>query len=470
MKDATEEEFQTEASEIDTSEEKLLDAKEEVFMHVKEMIEELSPDSIYKYSDYIEPIKISFKSNSIVYPLKISQISTRVPEDFKESPKTNEVLLYVLNEKQVKAPGFSLEFNKEINKAELDNFEKNFSSDGLGSLKKILGDNGYYLTKLRRDFAKAEMDEDLYLIEGETKEEENLKVYFFTGENCPHCGKAKNFLNSIESAFSEVDFVEYEVYHNQKNRELYDNMAQKLNISSKGVPLIVVGETDYVLGFSSEDTSGVEIVDKIKNQITKKLSESYAEKSNYTEIKNKVVGFALADRLKGKIILKVEDDGKAYYINPSTKYSYFLGRPADAFSVMRDQGIGITNFDLNKIPVGLISLGGQDSDNDGLSDMLEEAIGTDKNNSDTDGDGYSDKDELEGNYNPNQTGGVKLNIDNNFSEKQKGKILLQVENNGEAWYVNPEDGKKYFLGRPVDAFSAMRNLGLGISNKDFGKL
>ena len=50
-----------------------------------------NPDSIYKYSDYIEPIKISFKTNTIVYPLKISQISTRVPEDANESLKTNEI-------------------------------------------------------------------------------------------------------------------------------------------------------------------------------------------------------------------------------------------------------------------------------------------------------------------------------------------------------------------------------------------
>ncbi|MEA1962613.1 MAG: hypothetical protein U9M94_00030, partial [Patescibacteria group bacterium] len=85
-----------------------------------------------------------------------------------------------------------------------------------------------------------------------------------------------------------------------------------------------------------------------------------------------------------------------------------------------------------------------------------------------DGDGYNDKAELENGYNPNGSG--KLNSDNNFSSSQKGKIFLQVEGNGEAWYVNPEDGKRYFLGRPADAFQVMRNLGLGISNSDFSKL
>ena len=39
--------------------------------------------------------------------------------------------------------------------------------------------------------------------------------------------------------------------------------------------------------------------------------------------------------------------------------------------------------------------------------------------------------------------------------------MLQVEENGEAWYVYPDDLKKYYLGRPADAFGVMRELGLG---------
>ncbi len=41
-----------------------------------------------------------------------------------------------------------------------------------------------------------------------------------------------------------------------------------------------------------------------------------------------------------------------------------------------------------------------DSDQDRLPDYLEEIIGTDKNNFDTDGDGYSDFDEIKNGYNP----------------------------------------------------------------------
>jgi len=48
-----------------------------------------------------------------------------------------------------------------------------------------------------------------------------------------------------------------------------------------------------------------------------------------------------------------------------------------------------------------------------------------------------------------------------------GRILLQVESRGEAWYVNPSDQKKYYLGRPDDAYNLMRQLSLGISEQEF---
>lgn len=171
-----------------------------------------------------------------------------------------------------------------------------------------------------------------------------------------------------------------------------------------------------------------------------------------------------AKKLSGRIVLQVEENGEAWYINPANLKKYFMGRPENAFVLMHELGIGISNSDIEKIEIAEANFGGVDNDRDGLSNIFENAIGTDPNNWDSDFDGYSDKEELFFGYNP--LGSGKKNYDKDFTEKHKGKIFLQVENNGEAWYVNPEDRKRYFLGRPGDAFNVMKSLGLGISNQN----
>lgn len=57
-----------------------------------------------------------------------------------------------------------------------------------------------------------------------------------------------------------------------------------------------------------------------------------------------------------------------------------------------------------------------------------------------------------------------------ISDRLKGYILLQVESAGEAWYVNPTDGKRYYMKDGSTAFNMMRDFGLGISNSNFSKL
>ncbi len=117
----------------------------------------------------------------------------------------------------------------------------------------------------------------------------------------------------------------------------------------------------------------------------------------------------LAGRLKGKILLQVESNGEAWYVNPDNSNRYYLGRPADAFNVMRELGLGISNKNFGSF------------------------------------DGYA-------------------------PQRLSGKILLKVEDSGKAYYVNPDDLKMHYLGRPADAFRVMRELGLGISDDDLDEI
>lgn len=57
------------------------------------------------------------------------------------------------------------------------------------------------------------------------------------------------------------------------------------------------------------------------------------------------------DKLAGKILLDVENSGEAYYVNPEDLEGHYLGRPADAFRIMKRLGLGITEENIEKIPV-----------------------------------------------------------------------------------------------------------------------
>jgi len=48
----------------------------------------------------------------------------------------------------------------------------------------------------------------------------------------------------------------------------------------------------------------------------------------------------------------------------------------------------------------------------------------------------------------------------------KGKILLQVESAGEAWWLNPDDKKRYFLGRPSDTWRIIQDNGIKIAGDE----
>ncbi|MFC1788244.1 hypothetical protein ACFLZY_03440 [Patescibacteria group bacterium] len=187
---------------------------------------------------------------------------------------------------------------------------------------------------------------------------------------------------------------------------------------------------------------------------------------------------SLSDQVQGKILLQVESVGEAWYVNPVNTERYYLGHPEDAFGVMRSLGLGTSNANLALIPIGYDQTSGDfigltqaeaiDQDQDSLPDIYEEMIGTNPSNPDTDGDGYLDGVELRNDYNPQGSG--QLIYNQTLINRLSGRILLQVEGAGQAWYLNPDDQHRYYLGRPHQAFSLMRMMGLGISNSNLSQV
>lgn len=210
--------------------------------------------------------------------------------------------------------------------------------------------------------------------------------------------------------------------------------------------------------------------EKLKTEMESKPS---FEEIIYSDAKDPVskskVLQAKLQRLKGRILIATEKNGEAWYLRPNDNKAIRLGHPSDAFAVMRSNGVGISNAELDTIRLAYETLrDGTDTDGDGISDRGEAAIGTDPRAADTDGDGYADGMEIMNGYSP--TGYGRAPHNEKFAKKYAGTIFLAVQRNGEAWYIHPTELRRYYLGRPTDAFSIMRKTGLGISDADFADL
>jgi len=68
-----------------------------------------------------------------------------------------------------------------------------------------------------------------------------------------------------------------------------------------------------------------------------------------------------------------------------------------------------------------------DSDQDGLPDYIEKILGTDKNNSDTDGDSYTDFDEIKNGYNPL--------TDEKYTEEEWGVVKEEIRNENYEYFI-----------------------------------
>lgn len=55
-------------------------------------------------------------------------------------------------------------------------------------------------------------------------------------------------------------------------------------------------------------------------------------------------------------------------------------------------------------------------------------------------------------------------------DRLEGSILLQVDEHGEAWYINPDDGLRYYMKDGAVAYEMMRSFGLGITNVDLEEI
>ena len=73
-----------------------------------------------------------------------------------------------------------------------------------------------------------------------------VTVYFFYGQECPHCEKIMPFMQSLPQKYPDVDFRMLETWHNETNNKLSVTLNQQLGVSNPGVPEVIVGKVVLV--------------------------------------------------------------------------------------------------------------------------------------------------------------------------------------------------------------------------------
>lgn len=84
-------------------------------------------------------------------------------------------------------------------------------------------------------------------------------IYFFWGEGCPHCAKAKPYFESLAKKYPQVIYQDYEIYYNEAGQKLFSEMAAAHGFEIQGVPTALVGQY-LMVGYSEEYNPQIEEV------------------------------------------------------------------------------------------------------------------------------------------------------------------------------------------------------------------
>ena len=82
-------------------------------------------------------------------------------------------------------------------------------------------------------------------------------LYYFYGEGCPHCQKAKPFLEQLTRKYPALQIKSWEVMENRDNIPILMEMAEKRNFKPTGVPVFIIGDR-VISGFGSGTAAELE--------------------------------------------------------------------------------------------------------------------------------------------------------------------------------------------------------------------
>jgi cytochrome c biogenesis protein CcdA/thiol-disulfide isomerase/thioredoxin len=71
-------------------------------------------------------------------------------------------------------------------------------------------------------------------------------AYYFYGDGCTHCANIKPYLFALAAKYPNLDLKQLEVYHNSTNQEMLSQVQRTYNLTTLGVPTLVIGNRALV--------------------------------------------------------------------------------------------------------------------------------------------------------------------------------------------------------------------------------
>lgn len=125
---------------------------------------------------------------------------------------------------------------------------------------------GLAVTMNKRLAKSKEQKEEVVKLEiDETKP---YMIVFYT-KNCPFCHKAMEFISkNIEPKYKDLKVYKYDL-DNNKEMKYFSYFFKKFDLQTVGVPLVIVGEKNYEMGFGTE--TGDRYIKLVTEEIEKKI-------------------------------------------------------------------------------------------------------------------------------------------------------------------------------------------------------
>lgn len=91
----------------------------------------------------------------------------------------------------------------------------------------------------------------VFAASAQESEAKDVDLAFFYGQGCPHCAKEEAWLEEMQEKYPTLNVEKYEVYFNNENRELMQQMAESYGTEIGGVPMTFINGKS-ITGFSDK--------------------------------------------------------------------------------------------------------------------------------------------------------------------------------------------------------------------------